>query len=131
MALVDTSDIERFAAKLGRMPETVRNAIRDANIKTANEMLRRGKIIIPKSPHAPHLAQSLTVSAGDPRLLEQVVSVGSEALEYAVPLEFGHKAADGSHVPAQPWFIPLTRVFRKKHKGRMRRAIRKALREAF
>lgn len=128
---LDTAQITAFAQKLDRMPATVQAAIGDSIDKTAADMLKRGRIIAPKSDEAPHIANSLQITNGDPRLMEKIVSVGSSALEYAVPLEFGHKAADGSHVPANPWFIPLTRVMNKAHRGRLRRALRKALREAF
>ena len=76
----DTKDIDAFAAKIGKMPAAIGDAIAKVNQKTANGMMKRGRIIAPRSNHAPHIGDTIKVEAGDPRLFEQVVSVGSDAL---------------------------------------------------
>ncbi|MYL98409.1 hypothetical protein GR702_11605 [Novosphingobium sp. FGD1] len=128
---MDTTQIDAFVAKLGRMAPAVRQGIDDVNRKTAAAMMKRGKIITPRNDDAdgPHIADTIKVETGDSRLMEYTVSVGSDALYYAVPLEFGHVARDGSHVPANPFWVPLTRIFRKRHKTSLRRALRKALKQ--
>ncbi|QDK32674.1 HK97 gp10 family phage protein [Sphingomonas sp. IC081] len=126
---VDTRDIDAFVARLGRMSGAVRSAIDDVNRKTATAMAKRGKVITPRTEDAPHLADSIKVESGDSRLMEYTVSVGSDALYYAVPLEFGHIGRDGTHVAANPFWVPLTRIFRKRHKSSLRRAVRKALKQ--
>ena len=126
---VDTREIDAFAARLGRMGPAVRRAVGDTNHRIATAMAKRGKIITPRSDDGTHIADSITVETGDARLMEYTVAVGSAALIYAVPLEFGHVARDGSHVPANPFWVPLTRIFRKRHRSGLRTALRKALRQ--
>jgi len=125
---VDTKDIDAFNARLGRLPAAVRTAIEDTNSRYATLMAKRGQKIAPRDEDGPHIADTIKVAPGDPRLMEHVVSVGSTELPYGVPLEFGHVAADGSHVPANPFWVPLTKIFRKRHRNALRRAMRKALR---
>lgn len=128
---VTTADIDAFVRKLGGMGAAVRQAIDDVNRKTATAMLKRGKVITPRNDDAdgPHIADTIKVEIGDSRLMEYTVSVGTDALYYAVPLEFGHVARDGTHVPANPFWVPLTRIFRKRHRTSLRRALRKALKQ--
>jgi hypothetical protein len=112
------------------MGPAVRSTIDDVNRKTATAMMKRGKIITPRDDdNGPHIADSIKVETGDNRLMEYTVAVGSDALHYAVPLEFGHIARDGTHVAANPFWVPLTRIFRKRHKASLRRALRKALKQ--
>lgn len=126
---VDTREIDAFVRRLGGMGAAVRDAIEEVNRKTATAMMKRGKAITPRSEDGPHIADSIKVETGDSRLMEYTVSVGSDALYYAVPLEFGHVARDGTHVPANPFWVPLTRIFRKRHRTSLRRALRKALKQ--
>lgn len=130
-ATADTAQIRAFAARLGAMPAILRDSIREANVKSANETARTGKRVAPRSPDGPHIGDSIVITSGNPNLMEKVVSIDGAADDYAGPLEWGHVAADGSHVPANPWWIPLARVMNKKHRGRLQRALRKALRVAF
>ncbi|WP_334185088.1 hypothetical protein [Novosphingobium sp.] len=127
--IVDTKAIDDFTRRLGMLPSIVRDTIDDTNRRSATAMAKRGRQIAPRSEHGPHIADTIKVEAGDPRLMEQVVSIGSTPLFYAIPLEFGHVAADGSHVPANPFWVPLTKIFRKRHRTALRRAMRKALKE--
>lgn len=126
----DTREIDAFVARLGRMAPAVRSAIDDVNRKTATAMMKRGKIITPRGDdNGQHIADSIKVEIGDSRLMEYTVAVGTDALHYAVPLEFGHVARDGTHVPANPFWVPLTRIFRKRHKTSLRRVLRKAFKQ--
>ncbi|MBB4859464.1 hypothetical protein HNO88_002793 [Novosphingobium chloroacetimidivorans] len=111
------------------MPAAVRQRIDEVNRKVATAMLKRGKIITPRTEDAPHLGDSIELTVGDSRLMEYSVSVGDSALVYAVPLEFGHVARDGSHVPANPFWVPLTRIYRKRHRSNLRTALRKVFKQ--
>lgn len=125
--IVDASQIAAFNAKLATLPAAVRDAIEDTNSRYATLMGKRGKKIAPRGEDGDHIADTIKVEPGDPDLMEHVVSVGSDELSYGVPLEFGHVAADGSHVPANPFWVPLTKIFRKRHRTALQRAMRKAL----
>lgn len=85
-----------------------------------------------------------TLGRGDPRnghLIDSVVAyrvddttwgvkVGSEALKYAAPLEFGHGNADGSRTPPRKFFFPAVKIINKKHGRRIRRWFRKAIKDS-
>lgn len=127
----DTSAIDRHAKKLAKLPAAVRAAHDAVNRKTAMDMVKRAQKIIPRSPDAPHLAATIRMVTGDARLSEYIAYVGGGDGYYVIPLEFGHVNVDGTHTPANPFWVPLTRIMKKLHLGRARRAMRKAHKEMF
>lgn len=124
---VRTEGLARFKQKLlARMPQAAREEMRKANQKTANEFEARVRQIIPRGdPARGHLLDSLKQEAGQG--VAVLVSIGDAAHPYPLHLEAGHKAADGSHVPARPAWNPAKRLARKKHRARAARALRAAV----
>jgi hypothetical protein len=127
VASVRTLNIPRFKEKvLKRLPQGVKDAVRAANEKNADEFMAKVRQIVPTDTG--HLASTLSKQAGK---TETAVAVGiGDAEEPAGPIEWGHKARDGSHVAGRPFFYPARRVGFKRWKGRTARAASKAIKEA-
>lgn len=53
------------------------------------------------------------------------VSIGDSDSDFARQLEFGHKARDGSIVPAARFFYPLASKYNKMMKAALRRAMKR------
>lgn len=51
--------------------------------------------------------------------------------DYPMGVEFGHRAVDGTHVPADPFLFPTYRARKRGMKRRMRATARKAAKAAF
>lgn len=93
----------------------------------ANEAAAKAKASVPKGdPRHGHIQDSIRVEKRD--ATTWAVVVGDEARRYAAPLEFGHRAPDGSRVPPKKFFFPVIRVINKRHRARVRRWFRKAIR---
>lgn len=126
-----TENLQRWRQKvLSRFPESARQAMREANEKTADEFVAKVRQIIPKGDDsAPELEDTLQKRSGDPAYggLGVIVSIGGPEAPYPMHLEGGHKAPDGSHVPPKPFWNPAKRVIAKRHRGRTARALRKAV----
>lgn len=115
---------------LQRFPAEAREAMKDANQKSADEFAATVRRILPKGDTlAPELASTLEVRDGDAAFggLGVVVTIGGPEAPYPLHLEAGHKARDGSPVPGKPFWNPAKRLVSKKHKGRAARALRKAI----
>lgn len=127
----DTSEIARWSREIAKLPvafkEAVYNTI-DTSIADLEATVQRS---IPESADAPHLRNSIKIVEGNPDIHERSVTVGDAALDYAIPLEFGHANKDGSHTPGNPFFIPSARVVNKRHKGRMKRSLRAVFRKFY
>ena len=119
--------LQRFRQRvLERFPQAARDEIKKANQRSAAEFAATVKRIIPKGDElAPELDQTLEVRDGTETGV--IVSIGGPQAPYPLHLEAGHKARDGSHVPAKPFWNPAKRITAKKHKGRASRALRKAI----
>jgi len=126
-----TENLQRWRQKvLERFPKAAREAMREANNKSADEMMATVRRIIPEGDElAPELISTLEKRAGDPEFggLGVMVTIGGPQAPYPLHLEGGHKAPDGSHVPPKPFWNPAKRVTAKRHKGRSARALRKAI----
>jgi HK97 gp10 family phage protein len=118
-----------FEARLRAIPQAVRDAAKAANEKAAAETVARLKLTVPHGPDKRgHIVDSIRMEPGR-HDLEVVIKVGSEAVPYAAPLEFGHKNKDGSRTRPTKFFFPTIKVMRKKWRARMQRAIRAALKK--
>lgn len=126
-----TEGLQRFRQKaLSRFPKAAQDAMREANDKTADEFMATVRQILPEGDDkAPELVSTLEKRPGDAEFggLGVVVTIGGPKAPYPLHLEAGHKAADGSHVPAKPYWNPAKQRAAKKHKGRAARALRKAI----
>jgi hypothetical protein len=120
-------NLARFRTRvLSRFPKAAQDEMKKANRKSAEEFAATVRRIIPKGDAlAPELDQTLEIRDGDQTGV--IVSIGGPQAPYPLHLEAGHKAPDGSHVPAKPFWNPAKRLASKKHKGRASRALRKAI----
>jgi len=119
--------LARLKAKLERIPAQVKTAAKGALVQNQEEFATRLAGLIGRGdPARGHLADSIEKGNGLHEL-SLTVSLGNVRVPYPAHLEFGHKAPDGSHVPAKPAFYPLLRISRKKFDARVMRAARKAI----
>lgn len=116
---------QQFQALLNAMPKKVEDAMKAVVEKTADDTVKRLKIVAPVHPDAPHLRDTIRKEKGKDDLTYEV-KVGSSTLIYAPFVEFGHRK-HGKHVPAQPFFFPTIKIMRRRFRQRLIRAIRKAL----
>jgi hypothetical protein len=115
-----------FEAKLRAIPIAVREAAKATNEKVAAETVARLKLTVPHGPDKRgHIVDSIRVEPGRHEL-EVIIKVGSEAMPYAAPLEFGHKNPDGSRTAPSKFFFPVIKIMRKRWRARLIRAIRSA-----
>lgn len=126
-AMADTSEIRDFAKRVQKVPASVRQAGNVQIDKSVKRFIQTLKRNVPVSEHAPHIKDSIQIIEGNAEMHERQVTIGTDALKYAVPLEFGHRNRDGSHTPAEAFFVPTTKVVMKYHRAAMRRVVRKAL----
>lgn len=121
--------LERLRKRvLDRLPAELKAEIKKANDKSADEFMGTIRRIIPKGdPKDGNLVDTLTKF--EPRDSETGVgvSIGGADQPHPMHLEGGHRAPDGSHVPAKPFWNPAKRVLAKRIKGRATRAANKAV----
>ncbi|MDO1559823.1 HK97 gp10 family phage protein [Brevundimonas sp. 2R-24] len=120
--------LAEFQRRIDALPDHVRTAARQALEKSTDEAVSLIQRNVATHPDAPHIRDTVRAEPGRSDLSIDVV-MGSEEAPYAAPLEFGHMAPDGSHVPAQPVFYPAVKVVRKRHRSRIAREVRKALKD--
>lgn len=118
--------IAAWANQMSRVPATLRKAALEANTQSQAEAEKRLIRATPIGPGPDHIRATIETADGDASKLEKIVRIGSAALHYVIPLEFGHKLGS-KIVPGVRFFRSVRRIMRKKHAARMRRAIRKAL----
>lgn len=95
----------------------------------ANEAAALARASVPRGdPRAGHIQDSIRVEKRDADTW--AVVVGDAGSPYAAPLEFGHKAPDGTRIAPKKFFFPAIRVINKRHRARIRRWFRKAIRAA-
>lgn len=110
---------------LQRYPAAAREEIKKANDRNADEFMGLVKRIIPKGdPRDGNLVDTLEKRDGEDTGV--LVTIGGPAAPYPLHLEGGHRAPDGTHVPATPYWYPAKRVLLKKTRGRASRAMTKA-----
>ena len=92
-------------------------------------MVQRVKASIGRGdPRNGHIADSVHAVKKDDKTY--AVVIGSDAMPYAAPLEFGHGNADGSRTPPQKVFFPNVKIINKRHGRRIRRWFRKAIKDS-
>ncbi len=120
------TQIAAWNSQMARVPAALKNAAKDANEKSQAEAVKRLYRATPLGPGADHIRNTIEAADGDASKLEKIVRIGSAALEYAIPLEFGHMLGS-KLIPGTRFFRSVRRIMVKKHRARMRRAIRNAL----
>lgn len=125
--------IARWKEKiLKRLPAALRDQIKAANTKNADEFIKLVATNIPRGdPEDGNLVD--TLHKGDAtgnRRSETgvVVTIGGPDQPHPVHLEAGHRNKDGTHVPGKPYWWPARRVLRKRAKSRVARAANAAVR---
>lgn len=132
MTTAKVEGLQRFRQKvLDRFPKAAKDEMRGANQKSAEEFAATVQRSLSGlgDELAPELVSTLQVRHGDPDFggLGVLVTIGGPEAPYPLHLEAGHKARDGSHVPAKPYWNPAKRTLSKRHKNRGARALRKAI----
>jgi hypothetical protein len=120
------TQIAGWNSQMARVPAALRAAAKDANEKSQAEAQKRLIRATPIGPGHDHIRATIETLDGDASKLEKIVRIGSSALAYAIPLEFGHKLGS-KIIPGTRFFRSVRRIMAKKHRNRMRTAIRKAL----
>lgn len=149
-------NLDRVLARLDRLPQLLIDALERQLDVEARDLAAAVKRAAPIG-ETTNLQQSVRVERGD-HVLSQAVVVGdtpqtrkkirskvrdsdfAEArlsggnkgeYDYALAIEYGHRAADGSHVPAQPFLFPTYRARKKGMRRRLKAAARKVIRKEF
>lgn len=123
-----------FYARLREAVPTVEKHLTAANKKTAEDIVGMAKRLVEVGDGtlrdsirmSPGEAEtSFVVEAGGPTTTKPVRNGADAEYDYALALEYST-----SRQPAEPFFWPSYRVARKAHKGRVTRALKKAIQEA-
>lgn len=127
--------VERLARKLARLTPAVRKAAGQEAFMQAEEMAAQMRRIAPQAEDpndGEKVREHIHVEEG--RLGDVSYVVISDAKDAkgrakAARVELGHKAADGTHVPASPSFYPVVRASQKRVKRRITSAMRRAIKK--
>ncbi|PJN95958.1 hypothetical protein CNY89_05420 [Amaricoccus sp. HAR-UPW-R2A-40] len=131
--------LARFQARMKALPEAVREAVKPALVKGAEEIAALQRSAAEASRDTGDLIDSIAVTGpggttppysqpgGSKTVgeLEAVVTAGNSKVRYAHLVEHGTKKAE-----AQPFFWPGFRLGRKRATARIKRAISKAVKDS-
>ncbi|GAB1581731.1 HK97 gp10 family phage protein [Phyllobacterium phragmitis] len=137
-----SAQTNRLKKRLAAIPKAVKQAVQPALIQSGNELADRMRALAPEDTGA--LKESITATppggttppysqpggsrtAGETQVL---VTAGNDDVRYPALVEYGHNTPEGGHVPAHPYFWPAFRLSKKRITNRIKRAVRKAVREA-
>lgn len=115
------SNRKRLSAKMKAIPVEVRRALRAQNAANAEELVQTMKGFVPVDEMKLHDSIKRQDVSNSARI-SQRVSAGSRSAPYASWVEHGTSKND-----AKPFFWPSWRLKRKRLKGRMTRAAKKAI----
>ena len=126
--------LARFIRRMNAIPVAVRAAVQPALDSSAAELVGTMKRLAPVEDGA--LQRTIEAQPGKHELARQVVAGGEATTvpvrdgadaeyDYALAQEFG--TAD---MPANPFFFPAFRLLRKRLNNRIKRSIRKAVKDA-
>lgn len=135
----DDGGLRSFQMRLYAIPKAVRDAVKPALIKGGEEIARRAKTNARPSKDTGALIDSITVTPpggttpaysqpGGSKVVPEnqaTVTVGNTDVRYGHLVEYGTTRSQ-----AQPFFWPAVRSVGKRAQNRVKRAIRKAVREA-
>ena len=140
--MADDGGLARFQTRMRAIPQEVRKAVQPALLKSGEEMAGVMRNLAPEE--SGDLIRSIEVTGpgrstppysqpgGATAIPENTVAVtvGNEDVRYAHLVEYGHgNGFGGSIVPPHPFFWPAYRLTRKRNENRIKRAIRKALKD--
>lgn len=133
MASRGLEGVERLMAKIAAMPAAVRKAGGQEAFIGAEAMAAEMRNIAPVDEDPDNGEQVRDhIRVEDGRLGDTSYVVIADAKDAkgrpkAVPVELGHKAADGTHVAPVPFFYPVVRARRKAINRRIKSAISRAI----
>lgn len=119
-------NLESVKARLARIPDRVKEAV-DRRLSTEADDLA-GAVQRAAPVETGELVASIHAERNPRRDLSYRVIVGGPA---PLSVEFGHRAADGSHVPARPFAYPTARARKPGIRRRTAADARKAFKEEF
>lgn len=128
----------KFQKRLNAIPKAIRDEVKPALIKGAEEIAKRARTNARPSKDTGALIESIVVtppggttpaySMGGGKLVmenQAKVTAGNTDVRYGHLVEYGTTRS-----AAQPFFWPAVRAVGKRAQNRVKRAIRKAVREA-
>lgn len=135
----DDGGLGKFQRRMNAIPKAVRDAVKPALIKGAEEIAKKAKSNARPSKDTGALIDSITVTPpggatpaysqpGGSKVVPEnqaTVTVGNTDVRYGHLVEYGTTRSQ-----AQPFFWPAVRSVGKRAQNRVKRAIRKAVREA-
>lgn len=138
--MAQSAQLRRLEARLKAIPVSVKAAVQPALDRSGNELVRAMQSLAERSRDTGDLIESITMTpagkstppysqpGGSKVVPENAVAVtaGNEDVRYPHLVEYGSTKA-----AAQPFFWPAVRLLQKRLKGRIKRAIGKAVREGW
>lgn len=132
-----SKQLDRLNKRLAAIPKRVREAVQLSLIQSGDELVARMRALAPED--SGDLKKSITATPpgqatpaysqpGGSQVAREnqvLVTVGNSEVRYAHLIEYGV-----SHRAATPFFWPAYRLTRKRIANRVKRAMRKAIKEA-
>lgn len=136
--MADDGGLARFQRRMNAIPKAVREAVVPAVVKGADELADGMRSLAETSRDTGALIDSITVTRPGQQTppysqpggsyqvkeTEAVVTVGNSDVRYPHLVEYGTKKA-----PALPFFWPSVRTRGKRARDRIKRAVRKAIKQ--
>lgn len=141
--MADDGGLARFQSRMQAIPRAARQAVKPALVKAAEDVANLQRALAPEKTG--DLKASITVTGpgeATPPYSQPggsmvapanaaLITVGNTDVRYAHLVEYGHgNGFNGSTVPPHPFFWPGFRLGQKKASAAIKRAIRKAIKEA-
>lgn len=126
-------NLDQVEAILAKLPDRVKEPLRRAAELSADDMVERLKQTTPVAPeferHPGELRDSVHRAPGQTEIGAQVVvdAKDPEGRFYAAHVEYGHRTAEGAHVPAKPFFWPTYQTLRRRMVSRIAAAARRVI----
>jgi hypothetical protein len=121
---------ESLIRKLKALPKAQRDKIARAQLRSANEAKRVLQVMIPRKSGELADSVEVVVEDGGLRVAVEVGEDNRDSKIQAYTLEGGRDAGTrGGHMEAQPYAQPTRQYLGKKHKARLKRAVRQAIKE--
>jgi hypothetical protein len=121
--------LARLEKQYATLPKEILTGIREANVATVDSMVDQARAIAPVDPNSPNpgaLRDSYHREDGKGSPTAVAFVGGAPGFPAIAHAEWGHTAADGSHVKAEPVFNPIVRKNIKAGRSRAMAAARKA-----
>ncbi|MBV2144409.1 HK97 gp10 family phage protein [Falsochrobactrum sp. TDYN1] len=136
--MADDGGLSRFQRRMNAIPKAVREAVKPALVKSAQEMASGMKRLAETSRDTGALIDSIEATgpgqqtppysqpggSNQVKENEAVVTAGNKNVRYAHLVEYGTTASS-----AQPFFWPTVRTQNKRAANRIKRAMRKSIKE--